>query len=430
MVLQWNSVALDTIRNDFAPNHIHDQGGPTRDSRVLAIVHTAIFDAVAAVDGGATPYMAPLHAAPGASVDAAIAQAGHDTLRALYPHQTAFIDHALTTALAEVGRTSPAADVRLGQELGHEAAAQLMAVRKNDGSAAMPPYTPGTSAGQWMPDPNHPDQVAFGVVWGKVKPFMMTSDIQFRMPPPPALTSKAYAEAFNTVKALGGDGTDTPTTRTAQQTQIGIFWAYDNQPGIGSPPVHYDEILQTLARQEHNTEAQNARLFALANLAMADAGMATWNVKYTYNFWRPVTGIRNAALTGNPLTQPDPTWNPLGSPADNGSGTNFTPPFPAYTSGHSAFGAALFGVLRDFYHTDHIHFTIGSDEFNGKTTDQNGHARPVVLRHFTSFSQAAMENAMSRVYLGVHWPFDAVEGVKLGTEVANYVFAHALKPTP
>jgi hypothetical protein len=429
MVLHWNSVALDTIRADYAPTHFHDQGGPTRDSRVLAIVQTALYDAVDTIVGGATPYLVHVHAAPGASLDAAIAQAGHDTLRALYPHQGAPLDQALATSLAPLKRTTSATDIRLGAQLGHDIAAQLMIARQHDGSAAMPRYTPGTSAGQWMPDPNHPNQAAFGVVWGKVKPFMMTSDTQFHVPPPPPLHSKAYAQAFNEVKALGADGTDTPTTRTAEQTQIALFWAYDNQPGIGSPPIHYNEILQTIARQQHNTEAQDARLFALANMAMADAGMVTWNVKYTYNLWRPVTGIREAATDGNPATQADPTWNPLGSPADNGSGTNFTPPFPSYTSGHSGFGAALFGTLRDFYGTDHASFTIGSDEFNGHTTDQSGHVRPLVLRHFTSFSQAAEENAMSRVYLGVHWSFDAVAGVKLGTQVANYVFAHALRPT-
>src|SRR6185312_3681358 len=120
----------------------------------------------------------------------------------------------------------------------------LMVARHNDGSAAMPTYTPGTSPGQWMPDPTHPDQVAFGIVWGRVTPFVMSAADQFRVPPPPPMTSAAYAAAFNEVKALGGDGTDTPTERTAEQTQIGIFWAYDNQPGIGSPPVHYNEIAQ------------------------------------------------------------------------------------------------------------------------------------------------------------------------------------------
>jgi membrane-associated phospholipid phosphatase len=429
MVLHWNTVALDTIRNDYILGHVHDQGGPTQDSRVMAIVSAAIYDSVNAVAGGYTPYLVNIHAAPGTSMDAAIAQAGHDTLHALYPHQTNQIDAALTASLTQIAAHTAPADLRLGTKLGHYVAERILVARKSDGAALMPVYTPGMQPGQWKPDPSHPNQVAFGDVWGHVKPFMMTSDTQFRMPSMPSLTSKAYAASLNEVKRLGGDGTDTPTQRTPAQTIIGIFWAYDNQPGIGSPIVHYDEITQTIARQEHNTEVQNARLFALVNMSMADSAIAAWNMKYTYNFWRPVTGIREAATDGNPLTTGDPTWTPMGSPADNGTGTNFTPPFPAYISGHATIGGALFTTLRHFYGTDKVSFTIGSDELNGVTRGQNGEVRPVVTRHFTSFTQAERENAWSRIFLGVHWTFDSFEGMKEGTVIANYTFTHDLQPT-
>jgi hypothetical protein len=209
---------------------------------------------------------------------------------------------------------------------------------------------------------------------------------------------------------------------------IAIFWGYDGSIGLGTPPVLYNEITQSIARQMHNSEDQNARLFALVNMAMADTGIAVWESKYADDFWRPVTAIRAAGTDGNSQTVADSTWTPLGAPADNGSGTNFTPPFPAYPSGHAGFGGALFGTLADFYGTDHIGFTIGSDEFNGRTRDQNGNVRPVVKQHFSSFSQAMEQNGQSRIFLGIHWHFDKVDGIQMGTHVADFVFQHFLQP--
>jgi hypothetical protein len=177
----------------------------------------------------------------------------------------------------------------------------------------------------------------------------------------------------------------------------------------------------------HNSVTDNARFFALINLAMADSGIAGWESKFEYDFWRPVTAIRAGDTDGNPLTVPDPTWTPLGAPEDNGGGTNFTPPFPAYVSGHAAFGGALFRMMADFFGSDNIPFTIGSDEFNGITRDQNGVVRPVVTRSYTSFSQAAEENGQSRIYLGIHWVFDKVQGIALGDSVADYVFSNFLR---
>ena len=179
-----------------------------------------------------------------------------------------------------------------------------------------------------------------------------------------------------------------------------------------------------------------ARLLALVNVAMADAGIAAWDSKYYYQYWRPVTGIREADVNtgptglgdGNPLTIGDQTFSPLGAPASNLQGVNFTPPFPAYPSGHAVFGGALFETLRNFYRTDRIAFTFVSDEFNGVTKDNSGIARPVVERRFSSLSQAEEENGRSRIYLGIHWAFDATEGVKQGNRVADYVFKNMLRP--
>ena len=202
------------------------------------------------------------------------------------------------------------------------------------------------------------------------------------------------------------------TTRTPDETQIGIFWSYDT-PATGTPAVHYEEIAETIALQEHNSLTQDARLFGLVNLAMGDAGIAAWDTKYTYNRWRPITAIQLANTDGNPATVADPTWTPLGSPGDPGQ-PSFTPPFPSYVSGHATFGSALFTILTDFYGTDKLHFTLTSDLLPG------------VTRSYTSFSQASYENAISRIYLGIHFWFDETAGMKMGSEIANNVFANAL----
>jgi hypothetical protein len=179
-----------------------------------------------------------------------------------------------------------------------------------------------------------------------------------------------------------------------------------------------------------------SRLLALVNVAMADAGIAVWESKYFYQYWRPVTGIRESdpgtgptgAGDGNPDTMGDPNFSPLGAPASNLTGPNFTPPFPSYPSGHAGFGGALFETLRKFYCTDHIEFSFMSDEFNGVTRDNGGNVRPLVVRNFRSLSEAEEENGQSRIYLGIHWAFDKTEGIAQGRRVADYVFANAFTP--
>jgi len=237
----------------------------------------------------------------------------------------------------------------------------------------------------------------------------MLDGAQFRPPPAPALTSAQYTAAFNEVKSLGAKNS---TTRTADQTQIGIFWGYDRS-GMGTPPALYNQLVQVIAKQKHNSTVENARLFALANVAMADAGVAAWDCKFIDNLWRPITAIQHADTDGNPDTTADPKWEPLGAPG-GGVVPNFTPPFPAYVSGHATFGAAVCEVLKDFYHTDHVHFTLSSDELPG------------VTRHFDSFTQAAAENGESRIYLGIHWQFDNTVGQSVGRQVADFVFANTL----
>jgi hypothetical protein len=442
-VLEWNAMAMEAAEKDHAIGAPGLQFGPTRTSRALAIESIAVYDSVNAIDRSSTPFLVTdVHASAGASIEAAAAQAAHDTLSALYPYlKSSLFDPALAADLAKIA-PGPA---RQGIAIGKAVAQEVLAWRANDGAQVdaagqLNNYVYGDLPGQWRADPLHPNAKPLTPDWGQVTPFAVQSAAQFGAPPPPSITSKEYADAYEEVKAIGGDGVNTPTIRTEEQTDIGLFWGYDAQPGMCAPVRFYNQIAEVLAKQEGNTEIQNARFFALINVAMADAGITVWNDKYLYSYWRPVTAIREndpgtgptGMGSGNPylIGQGDPTWQPLGAPADNHNGTNFTPPFPSYTSGHAGFGGALFETMKDYFGTDNIHFTIVSDEFNTITIDQNGKPRPLMPRSFDSFSQAAEENGQSRIYLGIHWKSDKVQGIKSGDEIADWVFAHFMATRP
>jgi hypothetical protein len=237
---------------------------------------------------------------------------------------------------------------------------------------------------------------------------------------------------------LGGDGVITATERTEEQTQIGIYWAYDGTPSLCAPPRLYNQVTLAIADVMGTEGVELARLLTLVNIAMADSGIAIWESKYFYDVWRPVTGIREADEgtgptgegDGNLETAGDTGFMPMGAPASNSTSPNFTPPFPAYPSGHAGFGGALFETLRNFYGTDEIPFTFVSDEYNGVTVDRDGSTRPMLPRSFDTLSQAEEENGQSRIYLGIHWSFDKTEGIALGRNVADYVFSQILTPLP
>ncbi|WP_437736150.1 phosphatase PAP2 family protein [Sorangium sp. So ce1335] len=426
-VLDWNAVALDAIARDYRdPSGPVEQRGPTRVSRALAIVHAAIFDAVNSIVEGHEPYTI-LFPAPGASINAAVAAAAHRTLTALYPGQTAALGRRLYRYLEEIPESDAKED---GIALGSDVADEVLAQREDDGADEPMSYTPGTEPGQHRPDPLYPDQGFLTPDWGDVRPFALASGDEFRSPPPPPLWSAAYALSFYEVFSLGGDGSSTPTLRTPEQTVIGIFWSYDGAPRIGEVPRLYNQIARAIAVQKGNSEIENARYFALVNIALADAAIATWDTKYHHELWRPIVGIRLADRDGNALTIPDRRWKPVGSPGSNRSPQRMTPPFPAYVSGHSSFGAAMFQVLTRYYGKDRVSFCARSDEFNGITTDARGNVRPAIKRCYSSFSQASQENASSRIYLGVHWRFDAVEGMRQGKRIADAVVDRVLQPLP
>ena len=314
-------------------------------------------------------------------------------------------------------------------------------MRQGDGSEIPEPHVgvdwiTSDQPGHWRQDPISLIPLALGAHWGEVRPFVLQSTHQFRIPPMLDMASDEYTAAYNEVKNVGGDGIVTPTQRTPEQTFIGVFWGYDGTPSLCAPPRFYNQITVQIADRTRLQPLQLARLLALVNVAMADAGTSAWESKYHYDFWRPITGIRESDPgtgptglgDGNPNTIGDTTFTPLGAPASNLNGPNFTPPFPACASGHATFGGAIFQTFRRFYGTDHIGFTIVSDEFNGVTRDNQGNVRPYMPRHFSRFSQAEEENGQSRIYLGIHWSFDKTEGIAQGRQVANYVFDHAFRP--
>lgn len=435
----WNQIAVDASGLDHTPVAAGDsrifgeQLGPVRAARAIAIVHIAIFDSVNGIFGGYKSYtnIAP---AKNASLTAAVAQASRDTLVALFPSQQAAFDQALQNQLNLVPAGAAKTD---GIDLGHRAATAILALRANDGSAQVEPklgvqFFTSNGAGKWRQDPISQVPIALGANWNQVTPFVMQSATQFRAPAPPAMESNEYAAAFEEVKAFGGDGIHTPTIRNANQTEMALFWAYDGTPSLCAPPRLYNQITMAIANQKGTSSSplELARLLALVNVAMADAGIAIWESKFFYQFWRPITGIRESDLgtgpsgagDGNPATVGDPAFYPLGAPASNLNGPNFTPPFPAYPSGHAGFGGALFQTLRHYYHTDDIPFTFTSDEFNGITVDNSGQVRALKPRSFITLSQAEEENGQSRIYLGIHWAFDKTSGIAQGRKVADLIY--------
>jgi hypothetical protein len=424
-ILVWNNIALNAVANDHTgAAQTINQRGPTRTARALAIVHAAMFDAFNVIVRAFTPYLKNLPPAPSsASKEAAIAQAAFTTLTALYPGQTEMFKTERDKFINTLPPGSPRNEgIAVGTDIGN----RILADRNNDRSNDSMPYQAGVLPGQHNVDPLNPNQ-GFGTPrWGLVRPFVVPNIIDFRSPAPPELMSAAYADSFNDVKSNGAKNS---TTRTPDETEIGIFWAYDGAQKIGTPPRLYNQNVREVAMLQKNNLAQNARLFALINLAMADAGIQCWDTKYFYNIWRPILGVRGGQQDGNVLTTGDPNFEPLGAPRTNEPGRiNFTPNFPSYTSGHATFGAAIFWTLRRFYSRDDISFTLSSDEFNGVNVGMDGRPRPKRQRSFRSFTEALRENARSRIYLGIHYQFDAYAGSDAGIRIANYVYGNVLRP--
>jgi hypothetical protein len=288
-------------------------------------------------------------------------------------------------------------------------------------------------------------QKGWGADWGSVHPWAIAHPDQFDSTTPFTISdmnTQRYTDAFNEVQAYGSRNS---VVRTADQTEMGLFWAYD-RPGTGAPPVLFIESMVQIANEVGNTPAQNARMFAQASVTLADSIIAAWDAKYEADLWRPITGIREAALDGNPDTTADIAWEYLGAPGNNPSiaTDDFTPPFPAYVSGHATMGGAIFKTLELFYGTNDFSLadaSIGLDPVTGQYTLHSAEPGGGDSRDFVRFTQVGDvgpgmenspegENTMSRVYLGVHWRMDQEDGQALGRAVAQFVAANFFQAVP
>jgi hypothetical protein len=389
VVLTWNTAALDAIRSAST--------SPPAASRALAILHTAMFDAVNGIERSYRPYLVPTLAPFGASPTAAANAAAYRVLSVLFPTQA----RDFTVRYLELTRGDrDSLRDRLGRLWGFIVAGWILESREDDGSEAVVAPPLNTGPGAWVPTP--PAFAPYALPhWGLVEPFAVESGSIFRPDGPPALSSAEWAADFNEVKALGAA---VGSTRTEEQSLIGLFWA--DGAGTETPPGHWNSIAQSVVETYELSLLETARLFALLNVAMADAAICAWDAKYAFSFWRPVTAIREADTDGNPATVPDPEWSSFIT----------TPPFPDYVSGHSTFSGAAATVLAGFFGTDEVPFTAFSD------------ALPSAMRTFNSFSEAAGEAALSRLYGGIHYRAANEDGLRLGVDIGNWTIENVMTP--
>ena len=357
----------------------------------FAMVQGAVYDAVNAIAGGYQPYLASPAANGTESKAAAAGAAAHDVLVALFPAQTTTLDAQLASTLAGiVGGAAKTGGVTIGQS----AAAAMIAARTHDGRFGPSVAMPSTIPGKWRP--TLPAFAVEPASWvANVKPFLLPRGDLFRSDGPNALTSAAYAADFNEVKAIGSA---TSTTRTADQTDAAIWW---QDHGVAL----WNRILRNIIVGQQLDITGAARMLAMADLAGADGAISCWNDKYYWNFWRPITAIREAATDGNPATVADPTWTPLLA----------TPAFPDHPSGHSCVSGAIVNTLQAFFGTDKIAFSAFSN--NSHTT-----------RSFARLSLALKEVLDARVWAGIHFRTADIQGSVIGLKVSHYLVKHYFAP--
>jgi hypothetical protein len=392
---------------------------PLHESRMYAMTHVAIHDALNAIDRRSRPYALDRRVRRGASPEAAVAAAAHDVLVRLlaeipapFPPECGIagitsVEGDYATALAAIPES--AAKTR-GIEAGEAAAEAILALREADGSDTPLldfAYPQGTEPGEYRFTPDRP--FAFAPGWAGVTPFVLGHSSQYRPGPPYAVTSKKYTADFDEVKRLGGDDITTPSERSDDQTEIALFW-------VESSPLQWNRIARTVSASQDLNPWEQARLFGLLNVAMADGYVGSFETKYHYNYWRPVTAIRTADSDGNPNTGADPTWTPL----------VVTPPIPDYDSAHSVQGGAASKVLQRFFGTDHVAFETCSLTVPAGSTCSD--ASPL-LRRYGSFSQAAVENGLSRILVGFHFRKAVEEGIEHGRKIGKLAVNRFMRPS-
>ena len=387
-VTDWNKLLLDSI----AATNV----APPAASRMMAMVHTAQFEAINSIDRNYRCYNAYLDCAADSDRSAAAAQAARDVLTMLFPTRQSIFDAKLSADLASVPNAAARSN---GIALGMAAASQTIAGRASDNSSMSITYTGGNAIGQWRPTP--PGNAAAALPhWRYVSPWSVQSAQQFMPGPPPAVGSAEYAVAYDEVKRLGSVNS---AERTQHQTDTAFLWRAGSN--TVTPPGQWFEIASQAVAQRNLSIGESARLFALIGMAVADAGITAWETKNTYDFWRPITGIQLGDADGSSLTAGDPLWRPLIT----------TPNHQSYTSGHSTFSSAAATVLASYF-GDQLNFTVSGDG---------------VTRQYSSFWAAAQDAGMSRIYGGIHWQFDNQAGLASGSSVGRWVFDHALAvPAP
>jgi membrane-associated phospholipid phosphatase len=396
-VLEWNAIMNDTV--------IAGGTNPLVTSRVVALVSGSVFDAV----NGIRPHYQPLHVRPNApryaSQRAAAIQAAYAMLSNLYPAQTASLTAHRDASIAALGSSESTRSIQAGMTWGQAVGDNIWAWRLTDGFTPAPPPFLGVlgivgmpaAVGAWRPTPLA-NAFGAGPQFASMTPWVLQRPSQFRLPPPLALTSPEYAAEYNELKTMG---TFAGSQRTADQSELALFWA-------GNTALYWNRIASQIATDRSLSLSENAHLFALLNVTMADAAIACWDGKYRYVFWRPITAIRSGDLDGNASTDPDPTWTPWLDFFPSG-----TPAHPEYPSGHSTVsGSAAFVLAAAF--GDDSPFTVTSDVRPG-------------TRAFPSFSAAVAEIADARVFGGIHFRVSCVRGNMLGQAVADYVSTHAMR---
>ena len=374
-------------------------------TRGMAMVQGAVYDAVNALDPKYEPYLLnlrTLRAQPFGSRDAAIATAAHDVLVAIVdPARVTELDTAYAATLAAI---LPSATKDEGVRVGAAAAKAMLDARATDGYMATFAFDLRADAGRWRPlsaTATDPD------AWvGNLKPFTIQSPSQFRSKGPNAVTSAAYAKDFDEVKSLGAR---TSTTRTADQTTAAIFWQF-------APTVLYNRLARDLSTARQLDTTREARLLAMINLAAADGAISCWNDKYHWYFWRPRAAIQEAAADGNPATEADPAWEPLFHALTPTTPPLGTPPFPDHPSGHGCVSGAVLRTFREFFGTNRIEFDMHSGRYPGQP------------RHFTSFSHAMKEVVDARVWGGIHFRYADQQGALMGKKIGFWLQKHYFRP--
>ena len=357
-------------------------------NRVMAIVHTAAYEAANAISKQYTPTAVALEAAPSASVDAAIAAAHRAALTQLVPSQRAAIDSAYQAALSKIADGAPK---RAGIAVGEMAAAAVLALRADDGAAAPEAYRPHAAAGAYVPT-----IVPVAAQWPLRKPWLMTSAAQFRPGAPPPLASERWARDYNEIKSMGGKRS---SNRSAEQTDIARFWE------ATLPPI-YHGLVRCVADMPGRDVTRNARLFAAVTQASDDALVAVFDAKYHFGFWRPITAIRNGDIDGNDATERDASWLPFID----------TPMHPEYPCAHCIVAAAIGAVLQaEIGNGPQPILTTTSSTANG------------AARFWPSLDAFVQEVGNARVYDGVHCRFSTEVGAAMGKQIGALAVARHLR---